>query len=160
MVAASSTPMGSHDFWRRLWSLPVPVVEKNFLWRACQNILPTRDNLHKRRIILDSLCPVCGLEVESSFHILWQCPLAMDAWTMGAAKVHKCSFSGHDFMQLLEYFFDRCDLEELKFFAGMSRHLWLRRNDLIHGSHFTHLEMLAIQTTQAIMEFSLVHAHD
>jgi hypothetical protein len=79
MGAASSTQMGSHDFWRRLWALPVPNMEKNFLWRACQNILPTRDNLHKRRIILDHLCPVCGLEVETGFHILWQCPSAMDA---------------------------------------------------------------------------------
>jgi hypothetical protein len=116
MVATSSTPTGSRDFWRRLWALPVPNVEKNFIWRACQNILPTRDNLHKRRIILDPLCPVCGLEAETGFHILWQCPSAMDAWTLGAAKFQKCSFSRHDFMQLTEYFFDRCDLEELKFF--------------------------------------------
>jgi hypothetical protein len=35
---------------------------------------------------------------------------------MGAAKFQKCSFSEHDFLQLMEYFFDRCDLEELNFF--------------------------------------------
>ena len=160
MVAASSTPIGSREFWRHLWALPVPNVENNFLWRACQNILPTKDILHKRRIFLDLLCPVYGLEVETRFHILWQCPSTMDAWTMGVAKFQKCSFAGHDFMQLLEYFFDKCDLEKLKIFAGMSRHLWLRQNDLIHGNHFTHPKMLAVQTTQAIMEFSLAHAHD
>jgi hypothetical protein len=30
MGASSSTPTGSHDFWRRLWALPVPNVQKNF----------------------------------------------------------------------------------------------------------------------------------
>jgi ribonuclease HI len=42
----------------------------------------------------------------------------------------------------------------------MSRCLWLRRNDLIQGSHFTHPKMPAAQTIQAITEFSLAHDHD
>jgi hypothetical protein len=37
------------------------------MWRACQNILPTKDNLVKRKIIQDPLCPICGLEPETSF---------------------------------------------------------------------------------------------
>jgi hypothetical protein len=46
-----------------LWQLQVPNANKNFMWRACHNILPTRDNL-MRKIITDSRCPICGIEVE------------------------------------------------------------------------------------------------
>lgn len=50
--------------------MPVPNVEKNFLWRACHDILSTRDNLCKRKIVSEPLCHVCGIEVEIRFHIL------------------------------------------------------------------------------------------
>lgn len=35
--------------WRKLWWLNVPKVHM-FLWRACSNILPTREKLNKRRV--------------------------------------------------------------------------------------------------------------
>jgi hypothetical protein len=28
--------------WENLWKLPIPNAEKNFLWKACHDILPTR----------------------------------------------------------------------------------------------------------------------
>jgi hypothetical protein len=46
-------------------------VEKKFLWHACNEILPTRENLCRRKIIMDPLCPLCGIKVEFGFHILW-----------------------------------------------------------------------------------------
>lgn len=44
---------------------------KNFLWYACHEILPTRVNLHRRKIVEDALCPLCGSEEESVIHVLW-----------------------------------------------------------------------------------------
>ncbi|XP_059458307.1 receptor-like protein 6 [Corylus avellana] len=43
----ASSSMGLHrsNVWKRIWKLKIPSVEKNFIWRACQDILPTRDNL-------------------------------------------------------------------------------------------------------------------
>ena len=31
--------------WRQLWSLNVPSKVRMFVWRACSNILPTRDKI-------------------------------------------------------------------------------------------------------------------
>ena len=31
--------------WKRLWSLNIPPKVRNFMWRACSNILPTKANL-------------------------------------------------------------------------------------------------------------------
>ncbi|KAJ0052838.1 hypothetical protein Pint_03233 [Pistacia integerrima] len=37
--------------WKKLWKLPITNAEKLFLWKACQDILPTKCNLVKKRII-------------------------------------------------------------------------------------------------------------
>jgi hypothetical protein len=86
---ACSESEKQNRIWKRIWSLSVPNSEKNFLWRACNNILPTKENLCRRKIIMDSLCMFCGMEVESGFHILWQCPSAMDVWSGGCPKFRK-----------------------------------------------------------------------
>jgi hypothetical protein len=44
-------------------------VVKIFLWKACNNILPTKENLFKKGIGLDSKCPTCALENETLEHL-------------------------------------------------------------------------------------------
>ena len=75
--AESSMEMHKSEVWKQIWRMHVPNVEKNFFWRACQDILPTRENLMRRKIVEDPLCPICGVEPETPYHILWACPSAM-----------------------------------------------------------------------------------
>lgn len=63
----------SREFWKKLWHLNIPGVVQHFLWRVCNNLLPTEANLFKRKIVQDPLCPMCGLLPESTGHILWEC---------------------------------------------------------------------------------------
>ena len=56
--------------WKSMWSLNTPPKVWNFLWRACSNILPTRDNLCKKKVQLDPLCAVCNQQSETVSHIL------------------------------------------------------------------------------------------
>ena len=53
------------EVWKGIWELDDPNVEKNFIWRACHDILPTRANLFKRKILTDPLCLFCGAEAET-----------------------------------------------------------------------------------------------
>lgn len=76
--AGSSVEHLGGNTWKRLWALPIPNNEKNFLCRACNDILPTRENLWRKKILTDPSCPFCEAEVESCFHIMWQCPSARD----------------------------------------------------------------------------------
>jgi hypothetical protein len=64
----------SGDFLKKLWHLHVPATLKKFLWKVSNNIVSTKANLHSRKIISDPLCPICGREPETVFHILWTCP--------------------------------------------------------------------------------------
>jgi hypothetical protein len=60
---------------KRLWKINVSNAVKIFVWRAC-NALLTKVNQLKRKIVEDPLLPICSLEVETTRHILWSCPMA------------------------------------------------------------------------------------
>ena len=46
---------------------------KNFLWRACRNVLPTEQALMRRKILEDPICERCKQVVEDLVHALWSC---------------------------------------------------------------------------------------
>jgi hypothetical protein len=64
--------------WRTIWKIKGPRVVHLFLWKACQNPLPIKANLHRRQINSNPLCPIYGIEEETLGHILWSCPSAKD----------------------------------------------------------------------------------
>lgn len=45
----------------KIWRATIPNKVKNFTWRATKNIMPTRANLEKKGVVLDTSCPLCGL---------------------------------------------------------------------------------------------------
>lgn len=65
----SSGYVGKH-VGTALWKLRIPSKIKVFGWRACHEILPTRLNLAKRRIIHNSVCLNCTRFPESTIHAL------------------------------------------------------------------------------------------
>lgn len=65
-----SKVMDGGAVWRSLWKLHVPNKIKVFAWRALHDILPTRENLARRRIVADGTCELCQRENESVIHAL------------------------------------------------------------------------------------------
>jgi hypothetical protein len=124
--------------WQDIWKLKLPNKEKKILWRACHEILPTRVNLRRRKIIDVSLCPICEAADETVVHALWQCPAATDVWCVGDKKLQKMSLAGLDFTQIVTTVFEKCSTEESQLFVGIARKIWMRRNDVIHGNSFAH----------------------
>ncbi len=50
----SSNSNTGEDLWPILWGLKTPNVIKVFMWRACNNLLPTKVNLFHRRVVTDN----------------------------------------------------------------------------------------------------------
>ena len=73
--------------WPGLWKLCIPNKIKFFGWRACNNILPTRCNLEKRRIINEDKCHICTREAESAVHVLWGYAMVQDVWAGSISKL-------------------------------------------------------------------------
>lgn len=100
--------------WKQLWSLNIPPKIRNFVWRACSNILPTKDNLMKRKIRVEPLCEFCNQQTESVFHILWECPFARNVWALANSRIKKCSNTAADFFLLYRYMVDKLNVQKFE----------------------------------------------
>lgn len=70
----------THRWWKVLWKMKCPNKVKMFTWRFCKNVLPSRKALQNRHLSIDSLCPMCRMEEETSLHILWNCKKVKATW--------------------------------------------------------------------------------
>ncbi|KAK9995712.1 hypothetical protein SO802_020398 [Lithocarpus litseifolius] len=77
-VGGSSNGSSQRRFWNMILSLLIPHKVRQFTWRACRDILPTKLNLAKRRVVQDAYCDECRKEIESIQHVLWTWPKARD----------------------------------------------------------------------------------
>ena len=68
--AEPSSGSGGSRVWPAIWKLQITNKIKVFGWRACHDILPTRRNLKKKRILVDESCPFCARFQESTIHVL------------------------------------------------------------------------------------------
>jgi ribonuclease HI len=124
--------------WKQIWRINVPRVVKLFLWQACNNILPTKEKLFKRKITDDPLCPVCCREVETVGHALWSCSAARDVWLESNVCIQKSCSEEDAFCNILLNLCDRLKIKDWEQVGGIARQIWLRRNKLVFEGEFTH----------------------
>ena len=98
--ASSNMGLG-RQFWNRLWDLPLPHKTRHFAWRACHNILPTKINFLKHKVMQDSLCDGCRLEVETTRHAFITCPRAREVWACSKIVLPGGAFSLTSFYDLI-----------------------------------------------------------
>lgn len=65
-----------------LWRGTIPPKLKIFLWLLCWDHLPTSTLLHHCNIIPLALCPMCHSHEESTTHVIRECTLATDVWSI------------------------------------------------------------------------------
>lgn len=66
--------------WKLIWQLSYQNKIKHFMWRACKNILPTKNRIMTRGMGREDCCALCG-HSETSGHILWGCQYAKAVWS-------------------------------------------------------------------------------
>lgn len=71
-----------NNFWHIIWHLKVPTRIKVFMWKLWRYILPVREILTNRGVIMGcSLCPFCTLADETIFHLFWECTSLRKCWS-------------------------------------------------------------------------------
>jgi hypothetical protein len=136
IVNAEGESSGSdhvRDLWRHLWKLNIPHAVKVFMWRACSNALATKANLFRRKITEDPLCPMCGVQAETTGHILWGCSAAKAIWSECNSKIQKRSSEHEDFLDIFSDLLRVLDQDDLERVAVVARAMWFRRNAVVHG---------------------------
>lgn len=65
------------------WNKGLPRKVNIFIWRLRLDRLPTRLNLSKRGLEIDSImCPICNANVESNDHVFFNCEVASSVWCL------------------------------------------------------------------------------
>ena len=154
---ASKQSKGS-EIWKVCWKLNIPNNVKMFVWRACHNILPTKANLFKRKVVNSALCPICTLGEETVEHIVWSSPSASDVWSCRPIKIQKSACYSRNFAQLFEELIGRYDLQELEIFAVMARKIWVRRNELVHEGSLMDPHRVFIMVVSGLEDFQRINA--
>lgn len=68
------------ELWNDIWSATTHEKIKHFIWKSCHNVIPVKDNLWRKTVIGEKLCPTCNLEPESQEHMLLLCPRTKPFW--------------------------------------------------------------------------------
>jgi hypothetical protein len=118
--------------WRKTWKLAIPGKIKHFLWRAYHESLPTNHQLHRRKIRSSSLCSVCDQKEETTFHALWQCPLARNTWALIHGRMQKLSYQDGEFSSFMQWILKEFPKEEVEDWAATAWSIWNARNRFVH----------------------------
>lgn len=124
----SSNPSLRTQQWHSIRRPGVPNPVKLLLWKACHNIILTRENLYERKISVQMLCPICNLEIESVIHTLWECPATNDVWGEDGSPLKKWKADCRDMEDLWSRITDKLPKHSQDLCAIIFRNLWLRRN--------------------------------
>jgi len=100
-------------------------------------LLPSKQNLLRKGVVDNDLCPCCNFEEESIIHALWNCPGAQDVWGCGPILFQKCPSMFIDMVELVSFLFNRLNDDLLSLTIAVFRSIWLRRNKLIFEEQFS-----------------------
>ncbi|XP_060967364.1 uncharacterized protein LOC133035537 [Cannabis sativa] len=99
------------------------------MWRAVSNCLATRVNLCIKKVLTDSVCPLCGIYAETEIHLFVTCQFASSCWEEGA--VADASRNNSTLLQWMSFNAHSKDNEKLSRIVMLCWALWSARNDLI-----------------------------
>lgn len=70
------------DACSSIWKLDAPPKIKHFWWKVAHNSISTEENLHKRKMVGDNTCQLCGEHLETTNHLIFQCRNNKEIWNM------------------------------------------------------------------------------
>ncbi|XP_058749860.1 uncharacterized protein LOC131622856 [Vicia villosa] len=140
------------SLWKPLWKTSVPNKIKEFLWRLVKDILPTRSNICKKGINIDSSCPLCGCSPENSSHLFIHCDFVKRMFFAGplGVRVPEIGDVGDWLLQV----FRRKDpnLEQVICF-GLWK-VWQARNALVFRNSVPNPSLIAQEVNSEVLEFN------
>ncbi|GJW62964.1 RNA-directed DNA polymerase, eukaryota [Tanacetum coccineum] len=108
------------------WVKYVPIKVNVQAWKVMTDSLPTRFNISRRGICIDSiLCAICNTGVETSRHLFFSCELARDVMNLIIRWWNVSSSVFESYEEWLEWFVNiRLPSKNKKMFEGVFYVTW------------------------------------
>ena len=133
--------------------LRTPNKVKHFTWRACNNSLPTMDNLHRRHITPSACCNACQTQTEDILHVVWGSPEVANLWSTLSWVQHSIPHSPGDFSNLFLSFLQVRDDYRVEIFAISAWLLWSRRNSIHFHRSTRPLNRVFLEAVRILQDF-------
>jgi hypothetical protein len=132
---SSSEPDGDRSIWDLVWKAKVPHKMRVFAWKVATSTLAVCENVHRRIVSVDAMCPICGVEGEDDHHALVRCTIARalrdelrKSWDLPSEE--NFYHTGREW--LFHLLANTSILARAQVIFLLWR-VWHHRNDIIHG---------------------------
>ncbi|XP_075661610.1 uncharacterized protein LOC142631351 [Castanea sativa] len=115
--------------------MDVPNKVKHFRWKACRNILATKENLRRRKVTQEGLCEECGNMIESTTHLFWFCKQALVVWSHSKLVLPFTISKSWEFIEVVGQFLKWRDAypDLMERVMMICWGIWRNRNEAKHG---------------------------
>ena len=145
----------STGLWKLAWQLKCPNKIKDFLWRACKNIIPTNLCLASRSVASNNSCVSCG-GCESSGHALWDCYVAAEVWREVGVNLPVLKQPMKNFVDVVWSFKERDGVSDWELFAITAWMIWNNRNVFKHEERGKDPKRIAMEAREYAKEVAEV----
>lgn len=97
-----SSSASSSSQWKTLWALELPEKVKIFIWKASKNILPTAENLWRRKCIQEPVCQSCKRCMETVRHVLFECKATRKIWNLAPFTFQPINAPSQDNLSIIQ----------------------------------------------------------
>uniref|UniRef100_A0A2N9FK76 Reverse transcriptase domain-containing protein n=1 Tax=Fagus sylvatica TaxID=28930 RepID=A0A2N9FK76_FAGSY len=140
-------------FWDGVWSSQVQPKVRNFIWRACRNILPTKTKLFEKKISSSFSSPWSEEEPETCDHVLWQCEFAQKVWSACSVSLPRGVDIRLSFLEVMECCLKGLKSPEVEIIFNTAWMLWRARNELLWEETQSTVDDICCRGVTVAMEF-------
>jgi ribonuclease HI len=105
------------------------------------------------KVVPAPVCLLCGVDEESTSHVIWRCPAAQAIWSCCGRSINKSVVMEDNFYGIFCYLCDRLDMEEMEFAVIVAHKIWLRRNLMVFGGSIPSPSILVKGAKEVLEEF-------
>lgn len=102
MYGPSVTPLKAF-----CWKLRCPPKLKHFLWQLLTGCIAVKKNLRSRGMQGDTICDRCGAPEESTNHVFFECPQAVQVWSLSRIPTNQDIFPTQALFTNMDHLFWR-----------------------------------------------------
>ncbi|XP_042962749.1 uncharacterized protein LOC122297028 [Carya illinoinensis] len=136
-------------FWKGMWNLKIPLKMKMFVWKGFLEILPTYQNLVRKKILESDVCLFCNQCREDAAHALFYCS-SINSLCIQFQPLLGAIGCGKSFGEIVLEVKERGNEEGVLKFIAMAWGLWYRRNKFIYDNSF--LQFSSVVSTALSMQ--------
>lgn len=111
---------------KKIWSLNSLNKVKHFIWRACENSLPTKCNLVRHKVISNHTCDHCLGPLEIPIHAIWAVPSFDCVWGRWLHGTFELTFLS----RILANCWIIKNDKNLELFSMLTWSIWTQRNQI------------------------------